>query len=348
MTRFGIELPLDQCVKKVKDEKMNKLSSKPWPGTDTDTDAGAPASAALHQDARDSAAPPAHHTRRALATKVPQLTVFFWIVKVLTTGMGESTSDFLNQKLGPAIAVPIMLIGLATALALQFRARRYEAWIYWLVVVMVSVFGTSAADALHVVLGIPYIISTAFYLIVLAAIFTAWYASEKTLSIHSVYTPRREAFYWATVLATFALGTAAGDMTATTLDLGYFASGVMFAVLIALPAVAHWRFGLNPILAFWLAYILTRPLGASFADWGAVAQNRGGLGLGTGVVSLSLLAVIIGLVGYLAASRRDIRGEHAAPASAGMGQHAAPALTGMGEHAAPALAGTGEHVTQPG
>jgi uncharacterized membrane-anchored protein len=306
---------------------MNKLSSKR--GAGTDSGAGMRASVAVHPDARDSVTP-AHHARRALATKVPQLTVFFWVVKVLTTGMGESTSDFLNQELGPVIAVPIMLIGLAGALTLQFRARRYEAWIYWLVVVMVSVFGTSAADALHVVLDIPYLISTTFYLVVLAVIFAAWYASEKTLSIHSVYTPRREAFYWATVLATFALGTAAGDMTATTLNLGYFPSGVMFAGLIALPAIAHWRFGLNPILAFWLAYILTRPLGASFADWGAVAQSRGGLGLGTGAVSLSLLAVIVCLVGYLAVSRRDVRGEH--PTSDVWGEHPAPALASTGDH----------------
>jgi uncharacterized membrane-anchored protein len=267
-------------------------------------------------------------------TKVPQLTALFWIIKVLTTGMGESTSDFLNQELGPAIAVPIMLIGLGGALMLQFRARRYEARAYWLVVVMVSVFGTSAADALHVVLGIPYLISTAFYLVVLVVIFAAWYASEKTLSIHSIYTPRREAFYWATVLATFALGTAAGDMTATTLNLGYFSSGVMFAVLIAIPAVAHWRFGLNSILAFWLAYILTRPLGASFADWGAVAHNRGGLGLGTGAVSLGLLAVIVGLVGYLAVSRRDVQNEHAPSAHADAESHGIHAVEPVAEPAA--------------
>jgi uncharacterized membrane-anchored protein len=245
--------------------------------------------------------------RRAVI-KVPEITVYFWIAKMLTTGMGETTSDFFNQRLGPVIAVPIMLIALAASLALQFKAGRYVAWTYWLVVVMVAVFGTTAADALHVVLGIPYLISTAFYLIVLGVIFAAWYASEKTLSIHSICSPRREAFYWATVLATFALGTAAGDMTATTTHLGYLASGVMFAVLIAVPAIAYWRLGLNSIVAFWLAYILTHPLGASFADWEAVTARHGGLGLGTGPVSVTLAIMIVGFVGYLAVTRIDVRG----------------------------------------
>jgi uncharacterized membrane-anchored protein len=172
---------------------------------------------------------------------------------------------------------------------------------------MVSVFGTSAADALHVVIGIPYLYSTAFYLIVLAAIFAVWQRSEGTLSIHSINTPRREFFYWATVLATFALGTAAGDLTATTMHLGFFASGVMFAAWIAVPAVGFWWFGLNEIAAFWAAYILTRPLGASFADWGAVKKASGGLALGTGPVSLGLAALIVVCVGYLAATRIDVR-----------------------------------------
>jgi uncharacterized membrane-anchored protein len=178
-------------------------------------------------------------TTQALRTKVPEIIAFFWITKVATTAMGESTSDCLNGLLGPAIAVPLMLIGLAWTLRRQFRADRYDAWTYWSVVVMVAIFGTSAADALHVALGIPYLISTAFYAIVLAIVFAAWYRSEGTLSIHSIYTKRREAFYWATVLATFALGTAAGDMTATTLHLGFFVSGLMFAGLIAIPAIGY-------------------------------------------------------------------------------------------------------------
>lgn len=239
-------------------------------------------------------------------TKVPQLTVYFWIVKILTTGMGETTSDYLTHQFDPAIGVALGGLGLAAALLLQFRARGYVAWIYWLTVVMVSIFGTMAADVLHIGLGIPYAVSTVFYAVVLTVIFLVWYRSEQTLSIHSIYTRRREAFYWATVLATFALGTAAGDLTATTFGLGYFVSGCVFAVLIAIPAVGHWRFGMNSILAFWFAYILTRPLGASFADWLAVPPARGGLGWGTGPVSLGLGLLIVAIVGYLTVTRRDI------------------------------------------
>jgi uncharacterized membrane-anchored protein len=180
---------------------------------------------------------------------------------------------------------------------------------------MVSVFGTMAADVLHVGLGIPYLVSTAVFTVALAAVFAVWYATEKTLSIHSIHTRRREAFYWATVLTTFALGTAAGDMTATTMGLGYFASGVMFAVVIAIPAIAHWKAGLNAIVAFWFAYIVTRPLGASFADWMGVPHSRTGLGLGTGPVSLVLAVVIIGFVGYLTATRKDVEDAHVASQS---------------------------------
>jgi uncharacterized membrane-anchored protein len=164
---------------------------------------------------------------------------------------------------------------------------------------MVGVFGTMAADVLHVGLGVSYLVSTAFFAVALAAIFGLWYGSEKTLSIHSIHTRRRELFYWAAVMATFALGTAAGDMTAVSLHLGYLASGVMFAVVIAIPAIAHWRFGMNSILAFWFAYIATRPLGASFADWMGVSPARGGLDLGAGPVSVALAVLIIGFVIYL-------------------------------------------------
>jgi len=241
--------------------------------------------------------------------KVPNIIAFFWLVKVATTGMGEATSDALNNIPGPAIAVPLMLLGLWVALRLQFRRDRYVAWNYWLVVVMVAVFGTSAADALHVGLGIPYLYSTIFYALVLAAVFAAWYRVEGTLSIHSIYTRRRESFYWATVLATFALGTAAGDMTATTLHLGFSASAILFAVLIAIPAIGYRWFGMNEILAFWIAYILTRPLGASIADWMAVEPHRGGLGFGAGGVALGLALIVIVLVRYLAVSRIDVRDE---------------------------------------
>jgi uncharacterized membrane-anchored protein len=239
-------------------------------------------------------------------SKVPEVTVYFWITKVLTTGMGETTSDFLAHQIDPIIAVGLAGIVLAASLAVQFCARRYVAWIYWTAVVMVSVFGTMAADILHVGLGVPYFASTTFFAVALAVIFAIWYASEKTLSIHSIYTPRREVFYWATVMTTFALGTAAGDMTAVTMHLGYLSSGVMFAVLFALPALAYWRLGLNGIFAFWFAYVVTRPFGASFADWMGVSKSRSGLGLGTGPVSLVLAVVIAGFVGYLALSRKDV------------------------------------------
>jgi uncharacterized membrane-anchored protein len=249
---------------------------------------------------------------RQAVTKVPEITVFFWITKILTTGMGEATSDFMNAALGPAIAVPLMLIGLTVALKRQFNAPRYNAWSYWLVVVMVAVFGTSAADALHVGFGIAYPVSSGFYLIVLAVVLVAWYRSEKTLSIHSVYTRRREQFYWATVLATFALGTAAGDMTATNWHLGYLSSGILFITLFALPAVGYWRFGLNSIFAFWFAYIMTRPLGASFADWMDASSRKGGLALGTGPVALGLAVVMLAFIAYIATTRIDVKDEQGA------------------------------------
>jgi uncharacterized membrane-anchored protein len=165
-----------------------------------------------------------------------------------------------------------------------------------------------AADVMHVVLRIPYLVSTAFFASALSVIFVTWYASEKTLSIHTIYSGRREMFYWATVIATFALGTAAGDMTASTLGLGYFPSVLLFAVLFAIPALAYWLFGLNAIAAFWFAYIVTRPLGASFADW-LGKPYLGGLGLGDGRVASVLTILIIGFVGYLTITRKDIKSE---------------------------------------
>jgi uncharacterized membrane-anchored protein len=242
---------------------------------------------------------------RQIATKVPEATVLFWITKVLTTGMGETTSDYFVHVWNPITAIALAGIVLLISLAAQFSVRRYIPWIYWLAVVMVSIFGTMAADVLHVGFGIPYIVSTVFFLIVLIAVFVFWYSCERTLSIHSIYTFRREFFYWATVLTTFALGTAVGDMTATTLHLGYFASGVLFAVLIAVPGIAYWNGWLGEVTAFWFAYILTRPLGASFADWMGVVHSRGGLGWGTGSVSVVLLFLIICLVAYLAWSGED-------------------------------------------
>jgi uncharacterized membrane-anchored protein len=249
--------------------------------------------------------------RRPGHVKVPEVTVYFWVTKVLTTAMGESTSDGLVHQLGPGIAVPLAGLGLAASLVLQFRTKGYVPWVYWLAVVMVAIFGTMAADVLHKGLGVPYAASTTFFAVVLAVIFVVWHRFERTLSIHSITTPPREAFYWAVVMATFALGTAAGDMTATTLGLGYFASGLLFTLLIALPALAYRLLGLNAVVAFWTAYILTRPLGASFADWFAVPHWRGGLGLGAGLVSVVLGIAIIGLVGYLSATHRDAPDEHA-------------------------------------
>jgi uncharacterized membrane-anchored protein len=241
-----------------------------------------------------------------MLNKVPEITIFFWIIKVLTTGMGEVASDYLANQLNPVTAVAIAGIALVASLVLQFSVRRYVAWIYWITVIMVSIFGTMAADVVHVGFGVPYIASTIFFVVALAIIFVTWYVSEKTLSIHSIYTSRREFFYWATILTTFALGTAAGDMTATTMHLGYFYSGVLFTLLIAIPALAYWLFALNEIFTFWFAYIVTRPLGASFADWMGVPSNRGGLGLGTGWVSLGLTIIIFALIGYITITRKDI------------------------------------------
>jgi len=246
---------------------------------------------------------------RKVLRKVPEVTLYFWIIKLLTTAMGESSSDYLVYHINPYIAVILGGLGLLASLVLQLLVRRYVPWIYWLAVTMVAIFGTMAADVIHIVLGIPYLRSTVFFTIALAIIFTVWYATEKTLSIHSINTFRRELFYWAAVLATFALGTAAGDMTAATLGLGYFASGLLFAVLFAIPALAYRFLGLNAIVAFWFAYIMTRPLGASFADWFA-KPYLGGLGLGDTKVSLVLTILIIGFVGYMTITRKDVPEEN--------------------------------------
>jgi uncharacterized membrane-anchored protein len=240
---------------------------------------------------------------RAPLSKVPEITIAFWITKVLTTGLGESTSDFLVRVLGPFPAIALGGTLFVVALVFQFAVPRYIAGVYWFAVVMVSVFGTMAADSLHVGAGIPYWITTIFFMVALAVIFTGWRVSQKTLSIHSITSRPREFFYWAAVLSTFALGTAAGDLTATTFRLGYLGAGIMFAIIIAIPAIAFWKFRLNAIFAFWFAYVTTRPLGASFADWMAVDRSRGGLDWGTGPVSLVLSIVILCFVTYLGISR---------------------------------------------
>jgi uncharacterized membrane-anchored protein len=235
--------------------------------------------------------------------KVPEVAAAFWITKVLTTAMGEATSDTLVHQLPPVVAVALGFVGLVVALGLQFAAPRYVPWIYWLAVVMVAVFGTMAADVLHIQFGIPYAVSSVFFAVVLAGVFVVWYSTEHTLSIHTINTRRRETFYWLTVLATFALGTATGDMTASTFHLGYFVSGVAFTILIAVPAVAHRWFGLNAIFAFWFAYIVTRPLGASYADWLGVSHARGGLNWGSGTVSLGLTVLIVIAVALMSRGR---------------------------------------------
>ena len=241
-----------------------------------------------------------------IAAKVPEVIGLFWLMKVLTTGIGESSSDFLGQKSIPLAAL-IGTGGLIIAMWLQLRATEYRAWQYWFAVLMVAVFGTMAADGLHKGAGIPYAVSTVMCAIAVAAIFFVWHRVEGTLDIHSITTKRRELFYWLAVLATFALGTAAGDLTAFTLNLGFLGSIALFAVAIAVPAVGWWRFGLNPVLAFWAAYVITRPLGASIADWLGKDPSRSGLGAGDGVVSAAGLIVFAALVAYTARARRDVQ-----------------------------------------
>jgi uncharacterized membrane-anchored protein len=253
-------------------------------------------------------------TRDALS-KVPEITLMFWVAKLLTTGMGETTWDWMEIATGKGVALVVSIVGFLAAMVAQFAVRTYNAWVYWFAVVMVSVFGTTVADSVHNDFGVPYVVSTAVALVGVCAVLGLWYAVEGTLSIHSIHTRRREAFYWATVLLTFALGTAAGDWTASSLHLGYLPSGVLFGIAFLLPALAYWRFGLNPILGFWLSYILTRPFGASFADWFGGPRGRGGLALGMGEVSLVLTILIVAVVAYFAVSGSDRRTEPAVAAA---------------------------------
>lgn len=245
-----------------------------------------------------------HPAATALLTKVPAATALFWFTKILTTGVGETTSDWIGRS---ALVVPLgVLAGLALVLSMraQLRSDRYRPWIYWSAVTMVSVFGTMAADVWRVALGVSYLVSTLAFVALVGGVLYAWWRSEGTLSIHSIATRRRERFYWATVLATFALGTATGDLFASSFHLGYWVPGVIFGVLILLPWLAHRRFGLGAVTAFWTAYVLTRPLGASFSDWAAVSPAHGGLGFGPGPVSL-VLFVAIGLTLAIGHSRAD-------------------------------------------
>lgn len=239
-----------------------------------------------------------------ILSKVPEITILFWIIKILTTGMGEAASDYISFRLlGPRVALGVFGGCLVVSLILQFKARQYVTWIYWLNIALISVFGTMIADGLH----LKPTISTTIFAVIVAIILIAWYISEKTLDIHSIYTKRREAFYWATVMATFALGTAAGDMAADALHLGFLLSGIIFVGIIAIPAVAYKLFNVNKVFTFWFAYIITRPLGASFADWMDSPIRRGGLGWSQPVIVSILISAIIILVAYMWYNRMDVK-----------------------------------------
>jgi uncharacterized membrane-anchored protein len=245
-------------------------------------------------------------TRAPAGLKVPaRIAAIFWAMKLATTAFGESTSDYLVHTISPYLAVVGGFVVFLAAMALQLRARRYVPWIYWLAVCMVAVFGTMAADVLHVEFRVPYVASTILFAVVLVVVFWSWSRVEGTLSIHSITTTRRELYYWAAVLATFAMGTALGDLAAYTLTLGFLSAGIVFAVLFALPGVAFYAFRINAILAFWTAYVMTRPLGASFADWMGKSRHARGLGIGDGPVSFVLAALIVAGTAYLTITRSD-------------------------------------------
>jgi uncharacterized membrane-anchored protein len=243
--------------------------------------------------------------KRHLASKVPRIAAAFWVLKLLTTGMGEAMSDAMGQQNVP-IAAAVGIFGLWLALWLQLRQREYRAPYYWFAVMMVAVFGTMVADGIHDGTSIPYSVTTPAFALITGGVFLAWYRSEGTLSIHSIDTRRRERFYWAAVLGTFALGTAAGDLTAYQLDLGFWPSAVLFAGVFAVPGLGWWKLGWNPIFAFWFAYVVTRPLGASFAD-GFSKPTSGGLNLGDPLISLIEFAFFVALVAWVTRTRRDVQ-----------------------------------------
>jgi uncharacterized membrane-anchored protein len=243
-----------------------------------------------------------------MLNKVPEVTLYFWIIKIMCTTVGETAADNLNTSLNLGLTNLTYLMGavLLVVLFFQFRARRYVPGIYWLAVVLLSVVGTLITDNLTDHFNVPLQTTTIIFAIVLALVFAAWYASERTLSIHTIYTRRREAFYWLAILFTFALGTAAGDLAAEKLALGYSLSAIVFAGVIAIITAAHFGFKLNGIVAFWLAYILTRPLGASIGDFLSQPKDAGGLGLGTTGTSALFLVTILGVVVFLTVTRRDV------------------------------------------
>jgi uncharacterized membrane-anchored protein len=247
-----------------------------------------------------------------VAAKVPEVILLFWVVKILTTAGGEATSDYLKTYGnfgGGGIEVLVIVVGLL----LQFGTRRYRAFAYWSLAFAIAITGTGVSDFLHLDVHIPYAGTTLLWAVVLAAIFWLWQRNEGTLSIHSITTQRREAYYWATVFATFALGTALGDFTATSLNLGYLDSGILFMIVILIPALARWQLGLNGIAAFWMSYIVTRPLGASFADYISKPKNLSGINFGDGSTAIVFALAVLVLVIYLALARPDIQKPLEAP-----------------------------------
>ena len=245
---------------------------------------------------------------RTVLNKVPEITIFFWVIKIMCTTIGETAADYVNDTLGLGLTNTTYVAGalLIALLIVQFRLDRYVPTVYWAVVVVISVFGTLITDNMTDQLGVPLVTSTIGFSIILAAVFAVWYAVEHTLSIHSIVSNRREGFYWLAILFTFALGTAAGDLVAEKASLGYAVSIAIFGAAIAAVAIAHYGFRMNAVLSFWLAYILTRPLGASIGDF--LSQNDpdyGGLGLGPTETSYIFLACILGLVAYLTITKRD-------------------------------------------
>ena len=241
-----------------------------------------------------------------ILNKVPEVTLYFWVIKIMATTVGETAADFLNTKLNLGLTNTSLLMGalLIAALVWQVRTRKYMPWIYWVAVVLISVVGTLITDNITDHFGIPLQVTTAIFAAALAAVFAAWYASEKTLSIHTIVTTKRELYYWAAILFTFALGTAAGDLVAETMKLGYLISALCFGAGIALVTLVYFVFKRGPILAFWIAYILTRPFGASLGDLLSQPKGNGGLGLGTVGTSVIFLTVIVGLIVYMTAAER--------------------------------------------
>ncbi|MBU1306761.1 MAG: hypothetical protein KKF33_14745 [Alphaproteobacteria bacterium] len=255
-----------------------------------------------------NAAAVADNTEIAGPNRVPEVTVDFWLIKLMAVTVGETAADFLALNLGLGLQTTTYLMSaiLVAVIAFQFAQKRYVPWAYWSAVVMVSVVGTLLTDNLIDTFGVPLETTTIACTIILAVIFAAWYASEKTLSIHTVVTTRREIFYWLAVLGTFALGTAAGDYVSEALGVGYLLTGVVFVGIIAAIAFAHYVLKLNAILAFWLAYIFTRPLGASLGDLLSQPIEYGGLGLGTIITSVMFLTIIAGIVIYMTVKRAPL------------------------------------------